>query len=80
VLAEALLLGVVGGAIGAVLSLSVGLVLAHLLLGSPMAVFAPGNVWYVLGAFVFAVVVSGAGGLYPAYRAAAADPVEALRD
>ncbi|MFB6135983.1 MAG: ABC transporter permease [Halobacteriaceae archaeon] len=79
VLSEALLLGAVGGAAGAVLSVAGGLLINHLLLGDALAVFTPSNALYVGVALAFAVLTSVASGLYPAYRAANANPVEALR-
>jgi putative ABC transport system permease protein len=46
--------------------------------------FPPEQIWFVpwwlvIGAIVFAIVVSLLSGLYPASRAARFDPVQALR-
>ncbi len=35
--------------------------------------------WLIFGSMTFSILVSLAAGLYPAYRAAGVDPVEALR-
>jgi putative ABC transport system permease protein len=78
-LSEALLLGIAGGVAGAVLSLVGGLTMAQLLLGDPTALFTPTNGGYILGAFVFGVLTSVVSGFYPAKRAAAEEPVDALR-
>ncbi|WP_324661573.1 ABC transporter permease [Haloarcula sediminis] len=78
-LVEATLLGVVGGAVGAVLG-TVAVVLVATQTELPMwAVLQPGNVFVPLGAFAFGVFIALVGGLYPAYRAAWEPPVEALR-
>jgi len=76
---EASLLGVVGGAVGAVLGTAAVVVTA---LGTDLplwAVLQPGNLVVPLGAFAFGVLVALVGGIYPAYRAAWEPPVEALR-
>ncbi|WP_224332914.1 ABC transporter permease [Haloprofundus halobius] len=76
---EAALLGTVGGAIGATLS---ALVTAGLYYFTPVTLAValdPSNGLYLVGAFVFGVVVSLVSGLYPAWRAANEPPVEALR-
>jgi putative ABC transport system permease protein len=78
-LSEALLLGIAGGVAGAVLSLVGGLTMAQLLLGDTTALFTPTNGGYILGAFVFGVLTSVVSGFYPAKRAAAEEPVDALR-
>jgi putative ABC transport system permease protein len=78
-LVEATLLGVAGGAVGAVLGTAT-VVLTAAGTQLPMwAVLQPGNLAVPLGAFAFGVLVALVGGLYPAYRAAWEPPVEALR-
>jgi putative ABC transport system permease protein len=82
---EATVIGVVGGALG----LAAGWVftsIANLIINgylkppteSPIDMFYF-PVWLIAGAMIFSVCVSLAAGLYPAYRAARVDPVEALR-
>ena len=78
-LAEALLLGAIGGAIGTVLSLLGGVLINQLLLGDPMAAFTPTNLGYVFTALGFGVATSLVSGLYPAWKAANERPVDALR-
>jgi len=78
-LAEALLLGVIGGGIGAVLSVAGGLVINQFIVGDWSAVFTVGNLFYILVALAFGVVTSVLSGLYPAYKSANERPVDALR-
>jgi putative ABC transport system permease protein len=74
-LAEALLLGVVGSALGVLLGLAVPVV-ARLFVDQVAIRISPLS---VLLAFLFSCGVTLVFGLAPAYRAAALDPVEALR-
>ncbi|MBX0293619.1 ABC transporter permease [Haloarcula nitratireducens] len=78
-LVEAALLGVVGGAVGAILGTAAVVVTATQTELPLWAVLLPGNAVVPLGAFAFGVFVALVGGLYPAYRAAWEPPVEALR-
>jgi putative ABC transport system permease protein len=78
-LSEALLLGLVGGVVGAGFSLVGGLVIAQLILGDAASALTPQNALYIVAALGFAVVTSVLSGLYPAYKAANEEPVEALR-
>jgi len=78
-LAEAGILGVVGGVIGLGVSLAAGLVINHFIVGDAMAVFSQQNLFYLLLAFGFGVATSLISGLYPAWKAANENPVEAIR-
>lgn len=74
VVVEAVGLGVLGGAVGSVL----GLITVALMKGVlPFEPQAP--LWVVGVGFGGAVVLGLIGGLYPAWRAASMDPVEAIR-
>ena len=79
VLTEAVLLGVVGAVVGVVLSVGLGMVINEVLLGDPMA-FGAGSASAILRGFTVGVVASLLSGVYPAWKAASARPVEALRD
>jgi putative ABC transport system permease protein len=79
ILAEAALLGVVGGAVGSLLAVLAGLALNVYVLDDPMVTFRTRNLLYVALAFSFALVTSLLSGLYPAWKAAREHPVEALR-
>ncbi|MFQ3283515.1 MAG: putative ABC transport system permease protein [Natronomonas sp.] len=79
ILAEAAFLGIIGGIIGAILSLGTGLVLFEVLAGDATLVFGWESSRYLLYGFGFAVFASVVSGLYPAWKAANDPPVEALR-
>jgi ABC-type antimicrobial peptide transport system permease subunit len=82
---EASMIGIIGGALG----LAAGWLftqIANLIINAHLK--PPGEasidmfyfpVWLVVGAMIFSLCVSLAAGLYPAYRAARVDPVQALR-
>jgi len=77
---EAALLGVLGGLGGVLLTL---FAVAGLFQFTPIGadvVLDPSNAVYLVVAFCFGVVISLASGLYPAYKAANEEPVDALRD
>ncbi len=78
-LTEAGLLGVVGGLVGIGLSVAAGLVINQVVVGDPTLVFRAENVRYIGAAFGFGFGTSVVSGLYPAWKAARAEPVEALR-
>jgi len=79
ILAEAALLGVVGGAVGVVLSVLIGYTVNGQLNGQPMLVFQPRNLEFLALGFGFAVLASTVSGVYPAWKASTANPVEVLR-
>jgi len=78
-LTEAVLLGIVGGIVGVLLSFGAGLAINYEVVDDPTAVFRVTNGVYLIAAFGFGVVVSILSGLYPAWKAASEEPVEALR-
>jgi len=76
---EAALLGVVGSIFGVVISIGLGMLMNAELLSDPFAFSAQALQFTVLG-FLFGTGASFVSGLYPAWKAANARPVEALRD
>jgi len=78
-LMEATLLGVFGGVVGVFVSAFVGLAINHYTVEDVTATFRLINLGYLLIAFAFAIVVSILSGLYPAWKAANEEPVDALR-
>ena len=77
-LSEAALLGVVGAIAGAILSVGLGAIINQLLLGDPTA-FSDSVLWNIALGMGFGVAAALLSGLYPAWKAANARPVEALR-
>ena len=79
ILAEAALLGLVGGVLGAVLALFAGVVLNQVVLGQPMVTFRLRNLLFLALALMFGLIASLLSGVYPAWKAANERPVDALR-
>jgi len=78
--AEAAMLGVLGGAIGVVLSALAALALGQFTRVEFDVVLDPSNGAFLVLAFAFGVVVALVSGIYPAWKAANEHPVDALRD
>ena len=76
---EAALLGIVGSVFGVLISVGLGMVMNAELLSDPFAFTTQALQFTVLG-FLFGTGASFVSGLYPAWKAANARPVEALRD
>ncbi|MDX5990156.1 ABC transporter permease [Haloferax mediterranei] len=79
ILAEATLLGVIGGAVGAVLSAGIGALLYDTLYSDPLLVFRWASARYLIVGFCFGAFASVLSGIYPAWKAANKRPVEAIR-
>ncbi|MEA5389622.1 ABC transporter permease [Haloarculaceae archaeon H-GB2-1] len=79
ILSEATVIGLIGGSVGALLSLGVGLGINELLFGRPSLVFAWDSARYLVYGFGFGALASLLSGVYPAWKAANDPPVEALR-
>jgi putative ABC transport system permease protein len=76
---EALILGLMGSAIGGVLSLAGGYLALNVMLQSTKYLFAPTTLVYILYGVAFGIGVSLLSGIYPAWKAAMMNPIEALR-
>lgn len=79
ILTEAAFLGVIGGLLGALVSLGVGMIMFDLLVDDALAVLGWSSSRYLVYGFGFAVFASLLSGLYPAWKAANDRPVDALR-
>ncbi|HRS93037.1 MAG TPA: ABC transporter permease [Methanolinea sp.] len=76
---ESVVLGLVGAGIGAVLALGIGWVVVLAMVGSTDYFFLPESLVYIPFAMLVGIAVCILSGVYPAWRAADLDPVEALR-
>ncbi|SCL74762.1 Macrolide export ATP-binding/permease protein MacB [Methanoculleus chikugoensis] len=76
---EALLLGIAGALIGGVLSFCAGYVVTAVFVENPDYLFDPTSLLYIVFGMAFGVITSVASGLYPAWKAAHLNPIQALR-
>ena len=76
---EALMLGLIGSAIGGLLSFGAGYLVSLLVLQSTEYLFHPASLTSIAIGMGFGVATALLSGLYPAWRAADLNPIEALR-
>lgn len=76
---EAFLLGFIGSGIGGVLSFFGGYVVSIIMLQSTAYLFVPSSLVYIPFGMLFGIGTSLASGVYPAWKAANLNPIEALR-
>jgi putative ABC transport system permease protein len=76
---EALILGVVGSLIGGIMSLLGGYVISSVLIQTTKYLFVPSSLIYIVYGMSFGIVISLICGIYPAWRAANLNPIDALR-
>lgn len=76
---EALFLGLAGALIGGVLSFCAGYLVTVVFAGNADYLFDPASLLYIVFGMAFGVITSVASGLYPAWKAAHLNPIQALR-
>jgi len=76
---EAAILGVVGSIIGGLLSLLGGYAISSLMLQTTKYLFVPSTMIHIVYGMAFGIFVCLICGIYPAWRAANLNPIEALR-
>jgi putative ABC transport system permease protein len=76
---EALILGIVGSLTGGVLSLVGGFAISSLMLNTTKYLFVTSSLVHILYGVGFGIVVCLVCGIYPAWRAANLNPIDALR-
>jgi putative ABC transport system permease protein len=77
---EALILGILGGVIGGVMSLVIGYSVVDAMMGTTEFFFLPDSLIYIPEGMLIGMVVCVISGLYPAWRASNMDPIDALRN
>ena len=76
---EAMILGVVGSLIGGIMSLLGGYAISSLLIQTTKYLFEPSSLIHIVYGMSFGIVISLICGIYPAWRAAHLNPIDALR-
>jgi putative ABC transport system permease protein len=76
---ESFILGVAGAVIGAVLSLFIGYFVVLGMTGTTEYFFYPQSIVYIPAAMAVGIVICVLSGIYPAWKAANLDPIDALR-
>ena len=76
---ESLLLGIAGSLVGGLLSVAGGYVALLIILENTSNLLAPSSLIYIPLGMLFGVGTSVLSGLYPAWKALEANPIEALR-
>ena len=76
---EAIILGLVGAGIGAIVSLILGWLVVLIMVGTTKYFFMFQSLVYVPMAMLIGIAICVFSGVYPAWRAADLDPIEALR-
>jgi putative ABC transport system permease protein len=76
---EALILGFVGSFIGGIMSLLGGFAISSVMLQTTEYLFVPSSMVHIIYGMSFGIVISLICGIYPAWRAANLNPIDALR-
>jgi putative ABC transport system permease protein len=76
---EAFLLGFLGSAIGGIMSFGGGYLALLVMLQDTTFLFAPSSLVYIPYGMLFGIGTSLVSGLYPAWKAANLNPIDALR-
>jgi putative ABC transport system permease protein len=76
---EAIIIGLIGAVIGAILSIASGYLTVLAIVGNTTYFFTPASMIYIPQGMVIGVATCVLSGVYPAWRAADLDPIEALR-
>ena len=76
---EALILGVVGSIIGGALSLFGGYAISSMMLQTTKYLFVPSSLVHIAYGMSFGIIICLICGIYPAWRAANLNPIDALR-
>ena len=76
---EAIIIGLIGATIGALLSILSGYLTVLAIVGNTTYFFTPASMLYIPQGMLIGVATCVLSGVYPAWRAADLDPIEALR-
>ncbi len=76
---EAMILGIVGSIIGGILSLLGGYAISSLMLQTTEYLFVPSSLIHIVYGMTFGIIICLICGIYPAWRAANLNPIDALR-